>query len=354
MRKRLLWKLFSINLPVIGVVILVVWLAIDYLAADYFMTLMKQYNISPTMAHQMFLEAVHRYLLWASLLAIACAALCSLVLTRKVLRPLSQMTEITRGLASGEYTQRVQIASQDEVGQLGEAFNRMADSLQRIEQLRRRMVSDVAHELRTPLTTMRGYLEALRDQVIDPSADTFDMLHEETLRLVKLSEDLLELTKADAAPATLNRQDVSLHDLIEQTVDWFQPQFATKGIDVKIDIAADAQTVMADPDKLSQALRNVLHNAWQYTPSDGRVSVTVKRQPTSIVMAVCNTGEDVLPQDLPYIFERFYRGEKSRSRAHGGAGIGLAVVKGIIEAHGGQVGAASSDGTTRVWVSLPA
>ena len=353
MRKRLLWKLFSINLPVIGVVILVVWLAIDYLAADYFMTLMKQYNISPTMTHQMFLEAVHRYLLWASLLAIACAALCSFVLTRKVLRPLSQMTEITRDFASGEYTQRVQIASQDEVGQLGEAFNRMADSLQRIEQLRRRMVSDVAHELRTPLTTMRGYLEALRDQVIEPSAETFDMLHEETLRLVKLSEDLLELTKADAAPATLNLKDVSLPDLIDQTCDWLQPQFAAKGIDVKSQVAADAHTVTADPDKLSQALRNMLHNAWQYTPPDGHVSVRVKRQPTSIVITVCNTGEEILPQDLPYIFERFDRGEKSRSRVHGGAGIGLAVVKGIIEAHGGQVGAASSDGATCVWVSLP-
>lgn len=354
MRNHLLWKLFSINLPVIGVVILVVWLAIDYLAANYFMTLMQQYNISPTMAHQVFLEAVHRYLLWASLLAIACAALCSFILTRKVLRPLSQMTKITRDLASGEYTQRVQIASQDEVGQLGEAFNRMADSLQRIEQLRRRMVSDVAHELRTPLTTMRGYLEALRDQVIEPSAETFAMLHEETLRLVNLSEDLLELTKADAAPTTLNRQDILLPDLIEQTFEWFQPQFAAKGIDVSIDMATDAHAVRADPDKLSQALHNVLHNAWQYTPPDGRVSVSVKRQPTSIVITVSNTGEGIPPQDLPYIFERFYRGEKSRSRAHGGAGIGLAVVKGIIDAHGGQVGATSSGGATHVWVSLPA
>jgi signal transduction histidine kinase len=216
------------------------------------------------------------------------------------------------------------------------------------------MVSDVAHELRTPLTTMRGYLEALRDQVIDPSTETFDMLHAETLRLVNLSEDLLELTQADAAPATLIRQEVSLHDLIDQTCDWLQPQFAAKGIGVSIDIAAAARTVTADRDKLSQALRNVLHNAWQYTPLDGRVSVTATRQSASIVMTVSNSGEDIPPQDLPYIFERFYRGEKSRSRAHGGAGIGLAVVKGFIEAHGGQVGAASSSGTTRVWVSLPA
>ena len=190
MRHRLLWKLFSINLLVIGVTIAVIWLAIDYLAADYLSVLMKKYNVPHNMTHQMFLDAVHRYLVWASLVALAATMLFSFFLTRQVLRPLSQMTAITAQLAAGQYTERVQIATQDEVGQLGEAFNRMADSLERIEQLRRRLVSDVAHELRTPLTNVRGYLEALRDGVVEPSTETFEMLYEETLRLVKLVEAL--------------------------------------------------------------------------------------------------------------------------------------------------------------------
>ncbi len=264
------------------------------------------------------------------------------------------MIAITKALAADEYTQRVRSSSRDEVGQLGDAFNRMAESLQRIEHLRCRMVSDVAHELRTPLTNMRGYLEALRDGVIDPNPDTFELLHEETLRLVTLAEDLLQLTQADAAAVTLQRQDIALADVIHQAADLFQPQFDAKKIDADLVIATDVDTVSADPDKVAQALHNLLHNAWQYTPSAGAVSVSVTRQPSRMVITVSNTGERIDQHDLPFIFERFYRAEKSRSREHGGAGIGLAVVKELVEAHGGQVGAESVRGMTSVWFTLPA
>jgi two-component system, OmpR family, sensor histidine kinase BaeS len=353
MRRHLVWKLFAVNLPAIGVVILVIWIAINYLAADYFSVLMEKYHVSPTTTHQMFLDAVHRYLLWASLLAIACAMLCSFFLTRKVLRPLSQMTAMTPKLAAGQYTERVHIASQDEVGQLGAAFNHMADSLQRIEQLRRTMVSDVAHELRTPLTNMRGYLEALRDGVIDPTSVTFDLLHEETLRLVKLVEALLQLTQAEAARMTLTYQDLKVREWIEQALELFQPQFENKAIHVTLDTAADVNVIRADADKLTQALRNLLQNAWQYTPTGGRVRLSIRHQ-GDLVLRVSNSGGGIPQADLPFIFERFYRGEKSRSREHGGAGIGLAIVKELIEAHGGRVGAASAAGMTHLWIELPA
>jgi signal transduction histidine kinase len=353
MRSRLLWKLVGINIPVIGVVILMVWLAIDYLAADYFMVLMKDYNISPTSTHQMFLDAVHRYLIRASLFALAFAVLCSFFLTRKVLRPLSQMTEVIKQIAAGDYTARAQLTSKDEVGQLAVSFNHMADSLQRIEHLRQTMVSDVAHELRTPLTNMRGYLEALRDGVVTPNTATFELLHEETLRLANLVEDLLQLTRADAARVTLQRQSVALQELISHAVDLFQPQFVVKAITVKTVIGGGVNGVMADPDKLSQAVRNLLQNAWQYTPPGGDVCIVVERQASSLTLSVSNTGEGISPADLPFIFERFYRGEKSRSREWGGAGVGLAIVKELIEAHGGQVGAESSADVTRIWFTLP-
>jgi two-component system sensor histidine kinase BaeS len=180
MRSSLLWKHVSITVLVIIAAISVVWLAINYLAADYFTVLMKKYHIAPTEVHNMFLGAVHRYLLWASLCAFVLAVLGGFFLTRKVLRPLSDMTRVTRQIAAGEYRARVPVTSRDEVGQLAGAFNHMADRLQRIEQLRRTLVSDVAHELRTPLTNLRGYLEALRDDVTPPTQGLFELLHGET------------------------------------------------------------------------------------------------------------------------------------------------------------------------------
>src|ERR1700752_2880096 len=199
MKSRLLWKLLGINILTLAVVILIVWFAIGYLAANYFMTLMKNYNISPTDFNQMFLDATPRSLIWATLATLAFAVILSFLLTRKVLTPLSQMTAITKKIAGGHYESQVQISSTDEIGELAAAFNQMAESLQRVEQLRKSMVIDVAHELRTPLTNTRGYIEALRDKILPPSQETFDLLHDETLRLVRLVEDLLQLARADAS-----------------------------------------------------------------------------------------------------------------------------------------------------------
>lgn len=354
MRGGILWKLLGVNVLVIGVVILIVWFAIDYLAANYFMTLMKDYNISPTSIHQMFLDVTHRSLIWATLATLALAVVLSFLLTKKVLTPLSQMTGITRKIAAGDYTSQVQISSKDEVGQLATAFNQMASSLQRVEQLRKTMVIDVAHELRTPLTNMRGYIEALRDGVMPSSKETFESLHEETIRLAKLVEDLLQLARADASRGALRARRTSLHELLSQVLGLFQPEFAAKGIAVETHLSDPEEQITADPEKLSQVLRNLFQNACQYTPHGGNVRVFAERLPNKIKIVFANTGEGIADEDLPFIFERFYRGEKSRSREHGGAGIGLAIVKELVEAHGGEVGAESTPGETRVWFTLPA
>ena len=354
MNSRLLWKLLGINVLAIGVVILIVWLAIDYLASNYFMTLMKDYNISPTAVHQMFLDATHRSLIWATLATLALAVILSFLLTKKVLTPLSQMTGITKKIATGDYTAQVSISSKDEVGQLAAAFNQMAESLQRVEQLRKTMVIDVAHELRTPLTNIRGYIEALRDGVVAPSKETFESLHEEMLRLAKLVEDLLQLARADASRGTLHPQRINLQELVSQILDLFQPQFSAKGIVVETELFNAEGQIMADPEKLSQIFRNLLQNAWQYTPHRGNVRVSNERLPGRIKVVFANTGEGIAEEDLPFIFERFYRGEKSRSREHGGAGIGLAIVKELVEAHRGEVGAESTPTETHIWFTLPA
>ncbi len=354
MKQRLVWKLLLVNIvPVIAVTILVIWLAIDQLAADYFMTLMDKYAVMPTETHQMFLQAIHRYLLWATLAALGLALVLSFLLTRRVLRPLSQMAAITREVAAGRFSGRVEVATGDEVGQLAVAFNRMADSLARVEQLRKNMVADVAHELRTPLTNLRGYLEGLGDEVISATPETYALLRQETMRLVHLVENLQQLARADAARAFLDRQQLDLPEIVEQMLALARPDFEQKGVAVATDFPPEASQVTADRDKLLQAVRNLVENAWKYTPEQGWLRIGAERDPEGIKVIFSNSGPQIAATDLPYIFERFFRAERSRSRDAGGAGIGLAIVKELIEAHGGRVGAESADGVTRVWFVLP-
>ncbi len=352
MKSRLILKLLLVNLTVIAFVMVIVWFSIDTLAAGYFVTLMERYHISPGPAHAMFVGAVHRYLLWACLAAALLAALLSFLMMKRVLSPLTRMILITQQIAGGDFDGRVPETATDEVGQLAAAFNRMAASLAKIEGLRRSLMIDVAHELRTPLTNMRGYLEALKDGVLPPTADTFAMLHEETLRLADLVEDVLRLARADAATETLQRQPVDLAALVRKTEADFAPRLAGKGIDVHREIAANLPAVPADPDRILRVLRSLMDNAVRYSPEGDRLEVRVENRHSGLRVALSNTGK-IKEGDLPFLFERFFRSEPSRSRDHGGAGIGLALVKELVEAHGGSVGA-DTDGTRfRVWFELP-
>jgi len=354
MRQRLLWKLLLVTtVPVIVVIIGVVWLAIDHLAAGYFMVLMDRYMVAPTETHAMFLAAIHRYLLWASLAALGLAVLCSYLLTRRVLRPLTQMADASRGIAAGDFTSRVNILSHDEVGAVGVAFNRMADSLEEIEALRRRMVADVAHELRTPLTNLRGYLEGLNDGVLPPEKETFSMLQQEILRLVHLVDDLGQLARAEAARTYLEKQQLRLTEAIGQLLTLYQPNFEQKRITTSLSIEPAADTLHADPDKLLQALRNLLDNAWKYTPQKGSVAIVARSVSGGVRITVSNSGPAMADAELPHIFERFYRTDRSRSRDAGGAGIGLSIVRELVEAHGGRVGAFCDPDGTHIWIELP-
>ena len=353
MTRTLLWKLLGINVLVIAAVIVIVWMAIDYLAANYFMALMEKYNISPTSSHQMFVSAVHRYLIWASLTALFLAVVLSFLLMRKVLGPLRQMTTIAQKISTGDYSGQVPLASGDEVGQLAASFNRMAESLRRIEGLQKTLMIDVAHELRTPLTNIRGYLEALTDGVAAPTKETFELLQEETMRLTHLVEDVLQLAKADAARMDLHKTEIRIEGLILQELDIFRPQFDSKKIRIETQFDKGADRLLADPDKISQVVTNLLQNTYQYTPTGGSVRIYIEQAPGEMKVVFANTGGELSQKDLPFIFERFYRGEKSRSREHGGAGIGLAIVKELIEAHDGHVGAEISDKETLIWFSIP-
>ena len=354
MKSRLLWKLLAVNLPVIVLVILVVWLSIDFLAADYFAALMRKYNISPKEIHQVFLDAVHRYIINASLLAMIMAVTLSFILTRRVLRPLYAMSEVSRKVSLGDFTARAEVSSKDEVGQFGVMFNQMADNLEKIENLRKTMLVDIAHELRTPLTTVRGYLEGLADGVIPPSKEMFSMLKEEILRLVRLAQDLQQLTRAEAAKIYLRREEIALPNLVERVIELYRHDFEAKSIRVDLDFGGNVPAVQADRDKIVQVLGNIVQNACRYTPGHGEFRVRTKKHKDGVKLIFSNTCKDFQKEDVGLIFERFYRADKSRSRESGGAGIGLSIVKALVEAHGGEVGASYDEGVIHVWFSLTA
>jgi signal transduction histidine kinase len=353
MKRFLILKLLAINIVVIGFVMILVWIAIDTLAAGYFVTLMEKYNISPKPAHAMFVDAVHRYLLWASLAAVILAVILSYLMMRRVLAPLTQMNAISREIAAGNFALRVPTTTEDEVGQLARAFNRMSESLEKIENLRRNLMIDVAHELRTPLTNIRGYLEALADGVLPPSSKTFAMLQDETLRIVQLVEDVLQLAKADAAHDNLTLESIDVGKMIRDVQHAYRHVYHERQIHVHLEIPPEPAMAMADKYRLARVFRNLADNAARYTPREGKVTIRIEPDAGTLRICYTNPVEGLTARDLPHIFERFFRGEKSRSRQHGGAGIGLAIVKELIEAHKGTIDAELKEGHLHICVALP-
>jgi signal transduction histidine kinase len=352
-RIRLIWKLLGIIACVIAFLMVLIWLAVDYLAADYFSVLMEKYHISPESSHAMFVEAIHTYLIWASLGGVLIAGILSFWLLRRALSPLTAMAASTRRIASGDYSARVRVHSGDEVGQLAQAFNRMAGNLEHLEGLRRKLMIDIAHELRTPLTNMRGYLEALVDGVVPPTAENFRLLQTDTMRIVDLTEDILSLAKADAARRDLAPVPLSVAALVLDELKQIRRRFQSKGIAVTHALTRDGGMVVADPHMLSQVVRNLLENACRYTPPGGDVHIQSNLGSAALDLVFNNTADAFDPGALPFLFERFYRGERSRSRVHGGAGIGLAIVKELVEAHGGAVVAEYENTVFSIRVCLP-
>jgi signal transduction histidine kinase len=354
MRQRLLWKLLIGHIvPVFAIFGLVAWYAIDRRAGDYYRLLVERQYVAPADAHRIFVSAIQHDMVWGILSALALTLMLTYLLTSWVLRPLLQITAITKKVADGNYSERVNAISRYEGGQLADAFNHMAENLEKIERLRKNMVADISHELRTPLTNLRGYLEGLSDSVIPPSPEIFRMLEQEVLRLVNLVEDLQQLAKADAAEAFLDCRELSLHELLSQIMDLYRPNFQEKQIDVQWCLEPDSDTVRADRDKLLQAIRNLADNACKYTPQRGNVTISTQHSAEGIKTIFANSGAVIAAADIPCLFERFFRADRSRSRDAGGAGIGLAIVKELIEAHGGSVGVESDESGTRVWFTLP-
>ncbi len=291
-----------------------------------------------------FLRSVNRALLAAVVVAALATVLLTLLLSRRILKPVEALTGAARRMERGDLSQRVPVQSDDELGELAHAFNAMAGGLQRIEQLRRQMVSDVAHELRTPLTNMRGYLEAMHDGVVQPSPEMIDSLRDEALLLGRLVDDLQELALAEAGQLELERQPVDLVEVVQQALCAFQPQAGSRGLALRAELPPTLPPVDADPQRVGQVLRNLIRNALAYTAEGGLVEVLAQARGAEVEVKVRDNGIGIAPEHLPYVFERFYRADRSRARSTGGAGLGLTIVKQLVEAHGGRVWVESEEG----------
>ncbi|MFH1030998.1 MAG: ATP-binding protein [Chloroflexota bacterium] len=289
-------------------------------------------------------RAVSRFLIWGALLAIAIALLFTFFLSRRISAPIKNLALAAHRLGQGDLSQRVNFKDKSEIGELAQAFNSMASDLERTQKLQRNMVADIAHELRTPLSNLRGYLEAIRDGVIKPDAERIRSLDEEAALLSRLVEDLQELSLAEAGALKLHRQPEDIGNVIKQTMAMKQTRAAVKGVSLSTELAGELPPVNIDSQRIGQVLGNLLENAITHTASGGNIKVTVAKQDSAINVSVTDTGEGIPAEDLPFIFERFYRVDKSRTRATGGSGLGLSIARRLVEAHGGKIEVQSEPG----------
>jgi signal transduction histidine kinase len=342
--------LASLASAAIGLVIVVGGVLV--VGGQVFTDLMMAAGDSAEHARQMWDHSVPGVVLAAVVVATLASVGLAVLMARMLARPLQEVGAAARRIADGDYAARVPREGPEEIASLADSFNQMATSLEEQERMRRDFIANAAHELRTPLTNLQGYLEALRDGVIVADRATYESLHEEADRLVRLSRSLDALAEGDAATAPPELGSIDLAAAVRSAVELAGPGCERAGHRVSLEAPASLPA-RANADHLAQVLANLLSNAVRYTPRGGLVSVTAERRPGDLLVTVANTSETIPPEDLDRVFERFYRVEKSRDRARGGAGIGLAIVKQLVEAGGGRVGAESAGGRTSIWFSLP-
>jgi signal transduction histidine kinase len=278
----------------------------------------------------------------SALVVAICASIgVSLFVSRRILEPIQRLITASSRIANGNYEERVKIADDFEIAELAASFNRMAEALEQTEQQRQALIADVAHELRTPLTTIKGYMEALIDGVVAADAETFALIYHEADRMYRLVRDLQELSRLEAGQMVLDPRPLAVAEMVRGVTGRMQPQFDAKGVELSATVAADTGWVYADSDRLQQVLLNLLANALQYTSPGGRVVLRAFNERDKVCVVVQDTGIGIPPEHLSHIFARFYRVDKSRSRRGGGTGIGLTIVKHLVEAHGGSIAVAS-------------
>ena len=285
---------------------------------------------------------------WELLVAGAIAAFLALAMARFLARgmtqPLRDMAEAARSMARGDYRQKVEAQSRDEVGQLAVAFNRMAGEMESVERLRHDLVANVSHELKTPISALRARLENLLDGVEKPNPDVLAVMLNQSERLSRLVDQLLDLSQLESGSVPLTREPVELAPLVQRVAGDVTASRPDRTVEVRSDVPRDLPMVEGDPERLHQVLFNLLDNAYRFTPTGGVVTVRAAQENGALRVSVEDTGPGIPEEHLPLVFERFYRADPSRSREDGGTGIGLAIARSVVEAHGGRIWAESTLG----------
>jgi signal transduction histidine kinase len=288
---------------------------------------------------QRFLARTNQALILAAIIGSLIAVLLGLFLARTITHPIHELTLASRDMAKGRFNQKVTVRSKDELGELTKTFNQMSADLEHANQVRQQMTADIAHDLRTPLSVITGYLEGLKDGVIKPTPNRFNAMYDEALYLQRLVEDLRTLSLADAGELSLNRQPVQPGEIIEKLAAAFQLEASKNQIQLTTKVDEDLPALNLDPERIQQALSNLMSNAIRHTPEGGEILLQARRVDGCVHLEVIDSGEGISDDMLPHIFDRFYRGDSSRQE--GGSGLGLAIAKSIVEIQGGSISATS-------------
>lgn len=299
----------------------------------------------------MFLAGVDRAIVWSAAAAAVLALILGAILASNISRPVRELTEATKVLAAGDLGHQVPVRTSDEIGELAQSFNKMSADLDHSNQLRRQMTADIAHDLRTPLSVILGYSEALADGKLPGTPETYDAMHRQAQHLNRLIDDLRTLSLADAGQLSLERRPVEPRGLLEHTALAYLPAAESRGIELALK-DVDAPPILVDPDRILQVLGNLVSNAIRHTPNGGRVALSAAQANGQVVLRVEDSGSGIPAEDLPHIFDRFYRGDKVRS-ADGASGLGLAIARSLVEAHGGRITAENVPGGAAFSMALP-
>jgi len=310
-------------------------------------------------AGEQFLVQVNNAIWWGGLAAVLLALFLGVFLARRLTQPLRQLTEATRKMARGELGQQVSTIERGEIGELSTSFNQMSVALAASEQQRQQMLADVAHELRTPLSITQGHIEAMLDGVFEMTPENLALVHEETLLLGRLVDDLRTLSLAEAGQLSLDRVTVNLSDLMVQSVSAFEPLAEAEGVELTAEVPAEAVMITADPSRIRQVLGNLLSNALRHVSAGEngppQVTLSLFNRGDVAQLRVSDNGPGLSPEAQQHIFDRFWRADRARSRDQGGSGLGLAICRAIVDAHDGRIWVKSTAGQGATFIiELPA
>jgi len=302
---------------------------------------------------QHFTEQVNKFIFFTAGIIALITIIISFILSRKLTKPLIKMNKVAGRVANGDFNQNLQIDGNDEIAELAVAFNNMISKLKHLEKIRQESTSDLAHELRTPVTTIKSYIEGIEDGILTPDKKTLEEIHEEIERLIKLIKRLQELTEAEEKIINLKKKKQNLSDILKNIIDRYKVKAHKKEIKIKTNYSPNNIFITGDKESLQTIFSNLFSNALKYTPQKGKIKITIKDREQKTIIKIQDTGIGIPENELPFIFERFYRTDKSRSTGSGGTGIGLTITKKLVEAHNGTIKATSNNRGTKFTLSFP-